>query len=189
MPRSTARWIAATDSASSWRPHPPCEALPPIAHAPSPNTVRSKPVLPSGRVGSAASACSRKGGGGPLRPANLWLGASCETVENLERLGDDLIHVVVLVGREPTDECDVRRRIRQELVSLVELRILGTGHRVVRISLGAGALTNDGRLRVHLPGQVLELGATRVREVLARIVDDGSQLMNRVVVRLELEFE
>src|SRR3954463_10885033 len=40
------------DSASSWRPQPPCEALPPIAHAPSPTTVMSNPVEPRGRVGS-----------------------------------------------------------------------------------------------------------------------------------------
>src|SRR5215203_89598 len=125
----------------------------------------------------------------PLRLSYPWLRASYQAVEDLERLRDDLIHVVVLVGREATDERDVRRRVCQQFVSLVELGVLRTRHRVVRIAIGAGPLANDCRLGVHLPGQVLELGAARVREVLARIVDDGSELMNRLVIRLELELE
>src|SRR3954451_15989120 len=115
MPSSTARWMAATDSASSWVPQPPCEALPPIAHVPSPSVVMSNPVPPSERVGKAMSLGSREGALRSSRP-RLAAGGSCQTVEDAQRLGDDLIHVVVLVRREATDESDIRRLLGQELV-------------------------------------------------------------------------
>src|SRR3954465_2432516 len=188
MPSSTARWMAATDSASSWGPHPPCEALPPIAQAPSPRTVTPIPCY-RGAVSEAPWSASPGERANQLRVRCLLLGASCQVVEDFQRLGDDLVHVVVLVRRQATNERDFRRFVGQELVSLVELRVLGPRDGVVRIPLCARALADDGRLGVLLPGQVLELGAARVRDVLARIVDDGSGLLDRFVVRLELEFE
>ena len=95
--------------------------------------------------------------------------------EHRQRLGDDLVHVVILVRREPPDEVHVGRRVRERLVALVELRVLGSRDRVVRVTLARGELVDDARLRVHLPGQVLELGDPRVL-VLVRVVDDGDRL-------------
>jgi hypothetical protein len=46
-PSSTARWIAAIDSSLSCGPQPNSQPPPPIAHAPKPRRVISKPVVPS----------------------------------------------------------------------------------------------------------------------------------------------
>src|SRR5260370_34798359 len=48
IPSSSARRIAAMDSASSWGPHSP----PPTAHAPNPTVVMASPLEPSERVAS-----------------------------------------------------------------------------------------------------------------------------------------
>src|SRR3989440_12404080 len=52
IPSSSARCIAASESASSWGPQPNAQPPPPIAHAPKPTVVISSPLEPSGRVGN-----------------------------------------------------------------------------------------------------------------------------------------
>ena len=47
IPSSSARWIAAIDCSSSWGPQPNSQPPPPIAHAPKPTRVISRPVSPS----------------------------------------------------------------------------------------------------------------------------------------------
>src|SRR5215217_1229239 len=111
-----------------------------------------------------------------------------EPLEDGERLGDDLIHVVVLVRREPPHEVDARHRIGELPVALVQLRVLRLRHGVVRVALGLRILVDDRRLRVLLPRQVLELGDPRVW-VLVRVVDDWRRLVNRPVERLEAKLE
>src|SRR4051794_20047456 len=41
-----------------------------------------------------------------------------------QRLGDDLVHVVVAVGREAAHEMDVRRRVGEGPVAIVERGVL-----------------------------------------------------------------
>ena len=72
--------------------------------------------------------------------------------------------------------------------SRVERGVLRPRHRVVRIALRPRILVDDARLRVLLPGQVLELRDAGVG-VLVRIVDDRRRLEHWPVERLELEFE
>src|SRR5207237_1989130 len=52
MPSSSARRIAASESASSCGPQPNAQPPPPVAHAPKPTVVMSSPLVPSGRVGN-----------------------------------------------------------------------------------------------------------------------------------------
>src|SRR5438046_1163930 len=51
-PSSSARRIAASESASSCGPQPNAQPPPPIAHAPKPTVVMPSPLEPSGRVGN-----------------------------------------------------------------------------------------------------------------------------------------
>jgi len=51
IPSSSARRIAASESASSCGPQPNAQPPPPIAQAPKPTVVMSSPLVPSGRVG------------------------------------------------------------------------------------------------------------------------------------------
>ena len=58
-PASTAWRMAATESESSWLPHPKLHSPPPMAQAPKPTLVISMPVLPSGRFATTLpSPCS-----------------------------------------------------------------------------------------------------------------------------------
>ena len=52
-----------------------------------------------------------------------------------QRLRDDLIHVVVPIGRQPPDEVDARRPLGEFLILLVERRVLGARDRIVRVAL------------------------------------------------------
>src|SRR3954451_15835579 len=105
-----------------------------------------------------------------------------------ERLGDDLIHVVVLVGRQTADEPGSRLRLCELAVALVQLGVRGTRDRVVGITLVRRVLVDDGRRGRRLAGQLLELGDARVL-VVERIVDHRRRLMLLARVRLELEAE
>src|SRR4051812_26132155 len=95
--------------------------------------------------------------------------------EHGERLRDDLIHVVVLVGPEAADEVDAGRRRGEFLILLIQRRVLGAWNRIVRIPLALRILIDARRFRMYLPGEVLELGDPRV-EVLVRIVHDRDRL-------------
>ena len=62
-----------------------------------------------------------------LEPARI-----VQLADKRERLRHDLIHVVVLVGAQPTDELDAGRDLGQRLVPFVERRVLGARDRIVR---------------------------------------------------------
>src|SRR5437868_4710024 len=55
---------------------------------------------------------------------SLLHAAVAEPAERRQRLRDDLVHVVVAVGREPPHEHRVRRRKREPAVALVQLAVL-----------------------------------------------------------------
>src|SRR5688572_28205936 len=81
--------------------------------------------------------------------------------ESRQRLTYALVHVVVLVRRQPADEVHVRRRLRERLVTGVQRRVLGPRYRVVRVTLSARELAHDRRAVRALAGEVLELGRAR----------------------------
>src|SRR4051794_31196996 len=54
--------------------------------------------------------------------------------EGRERLADDLVHIVIAVGREAADEGDALGRIGERLVTLVERLVLFARDRIVRIA-------------------------------------------------------
>src|SRR6185436_7942366 len=58
MPRSTARWIAFTESASSCGPQPNIQSPPPMAQAPKPTSVICRSELPSRRVCTSVAPCT-----------------------------------------------------------------------------------------------------------------------------------
>src|SRR2546423_4572461 len=62
-----------------------------------------------------------------------------------QRLADDLVHVEVLVAREPADERHVAALGGERLVALVERTRLVVGDRVVRVALGARELDGERR--------------------------------------------
>src|SRR3954464_7500025 len=108
--------------------------------------------------------------------------------ERCERLTDDLIHVVVTIGRQPSDEPDVGRRQRQTLVFLKEFLVFRARDRVVRIAFGAWVLVRDRRARIVLPGHVLILADAGVILRL-RIVHGADRLEPSLVQSLVLEAE
>src|SRR4051794_29441585 len=106
-----------------------------------------------------------------------------------QSLAHALIHVVVLVSRQAADEMNVRRRPCESLVARVEPGIFGTWDGVVRLAFSARELAHDrGPLR-PLPGQVLELGRSRVRHSLVGFIHRADCLNLFAVDRLELELE
>src|SRR3954466_602828 len=153
MPSPTAWWIAAVDSASSCRPQPPCQPPPPIAQAPRPTRVISKPVEPSSAVGRGISSARPGEPGCRALSADGGLAASHQPIEDRERLGNDLIHVVVLVRREAADELHLGCLVGERLVLLVELGVLGARNGIVGIPFRPGIFPHHGRLRMLLAGE------------------------------------
>ena len=72
-------------------------------------------------------------------------------VWNEKRLGDYLIHVVVLVGRQASYKVNVRPRIGQSFVFRVKLRIFRSRDRIVGVSFGSRKLVYYARFVVLLP--------------------------------------
>src|SRR3954453_22894054 len=100
----------------------------------------------------AGSPSGGERGGGPHevergQPARRRHGL-VDAPEGGERLPDDLVHVVVAIGRKPPAEPDVRRRKGQALVLLVELLVLGLRNRVVGVALGGRVLVGERGLGV-----------------------------------------
>src|SRR5687768_18417830 len=75
-----------------------------------------------------------------------------------QRLSNDLVHVVILVRRQPPNEMDLRRPIRQRLVLCIQLTVLFPRHRIIRIALSFWKFKHDASLRVLLTSQVFEIG-------------------------------
>ncbi len=71
----------------------------------------------------------------------------------------------------------------RRLVLIVDRGVLGSRHRIVRIAIILRILVDDAGLRVLLPGQVLELGHTRVG-ILVGVVDHRRRLIHLRAVRL-----
>src|SRR5690348_1665629 len=91
------------------------------------------------------SSCGRKlhrqycarlfgGDGGRLLALALLIHAP----ERCQRLADDLVHVVITVGRQPPDESHAFGRIGKRLVALEQLLVLRSRDWIIRIALGRG---------------------------------------------------
>src|SRR4051812_31061705 len=61
-------------------------------------------------------------------------GGATEAREQCQRLTDDLIHVVVAIGRETADEMDIGRLLRQLKVTPVQCCVRRPRHRIIGIS-------------------------------------------------------
>src|SRR4051812_20330919 len=109
-------------------------------------------------------------------------------LEERQRLRDDLVHVVVLVRRQPSAEMNVRCPLRERLVLAVHRRVLRPRDGIVRVPLRAWILVDHARFWMFLAGQVLELRAACIR-VLIGIIDNRRILVDRTVDRLEPELE
>src|SRR5690242_14720221 len=83
--------------------------------------------------------------------------AAKDVLRSLERGPDALIHVVVTVLRETTDERDFRRIARKRLVPLEERLVLGARHRVIGVALVARVLAHDRRSAMRLSRQMTKL--------------------------------
>src|SRR3954447_19448982 len=145
-------------------------------------------------VGLVMSACLRRsevaagpcpGRGGPAARAE---GLYCMALGQLECLGDDLVHVVVAVSTEPSQERDARGLLGELLVLPVESPVLGSWHRVVRVAGVPRELVHDTGLGVSLTGEVPKFGDAGVGVVVG-IVDDGCGLEPLGVMRLEPKLE
>src|SRR5512138_3805561 len=88
-----------------------------------------------------------------------------------KRLRNDLIHVVVLVGRQTTDKMYFGSFLSQPSVLLIQLCVLFLRYGIVRIAFSLRKLKHNARLRVFLTSEILELSNTGV-ELLVRIVDN-----------------
>src|SRR4029079_16432739 len=104
------------------------------------------------------------GGNGCWLPSFLL--SLINTAERRKRLSDDLVHVVISVGRQPPNEGHIVGRIGKRLLLLEQLLVLGARDRIIRISLGRGIFVGDRRHRSLLPGQMLVLADPGERHVL-----------------------
>lgn len=121
----------------------------------------------------------------PLRRLHAKLAA-----HEVERGGDGLVHVVVLVATEATGEHDVALLRRELLVLPVQRLVPGVVDRVVRLVAGLpvrGVLAGD-----HGPGlvaelEVLVLDDAGVGHLAGRVVHHGDALVVGLVEHLALE--
>ena len=86
----------------------------------------------------------------PRAQSPASFGFLIDAAEGRQRLPDDLVHIVVAVGREPADESDVVGRIGERLVALEQLLIFRPRDRIIRIALGRRIFVRDRR-----PGDAL----------------------------------
>ena len=85
-----------------------------------------------------------------------------QSAERGKGLPDDLIHVVIFVGAETTNENHVVLRARQRLISLVERLVLGSWNGVVWFAVGSGKFVRNAGLGVRLACKVLIFSDPRV---------------------------
>ena len=111
-----------------------------------------------------------------------------DVAEGAQRLGDDLVHVEVLVVGEAAAEMDVAGALREGLVPCENSRIFGAWNRVIRVASGLWVLVDNAGPRMLLAGEVLKLGNARVGVVVG-VVDDGCGLELLDVMRFVLELE
>src|SRR5687767_6032013 len=84
--------------------------------------------------------------------------ASAELRIELEGLGHDLVHVVIAVGGESSDEVDAAAGARERLVPLVQGPVFGPRDGVIRVAVGSRIFVDHAGPGVLLAGEVLELG-------------------------------
>ena len=101
--------------------------------------------------------------------------AGAQAFECRQRLSDDLIHVVVLVSREPADERDVSLRVCFGFVALVERCVLAASAPDSRDRPRLADIRRRPTCSDALPGDVLELADARVGVVVG-IVDGADRL-------------
>src|SRR4051812_16728205 len=97
----------------------------------------SKPPIQNESKSGRAPACS--GATGEFRPPELPDKLAVQS----QSLCDDLIHVVVLVRGQASDEMHTAGCGRQHLVLPVQLAVLRLRHRIVRISRRARVLVHQ----------------------------------------------
>ena len=105
-----------------------------------------------------------------------------------QRLANDLIHVVVAIGRKPSNEVDIWRHLRQRSIFGVNLRVARAGNWIIRISTAARIFVDDARSSRRLPGQMFELGYASVI-VLVRIINHCHGLKPLLVERAMTKIE
>src|SRR5918994_5239903 len=96
--------------------------------------------------------------------------------ERGERLPDDLIHIVVAVGREPSDEGHVAGLVCERLIFLEQLLVLRPRDRVIGIALRRRIFVGDRRPRVLLAGEMLVLADAGEWHILRRIIHHRDRL-------------
>src|SRR4051812_11038995 len=78
-----------------------------------------------------------------------------------ERLTNDLIHIVVPVGREPTNEVHVRRLLCELQITPVQSGVGWPRHGIIRIPGVSRKFVDDAGERMLLPREVFEFGYPR----------------------------
>ena len=109
--------------------------------------------------------------------------------ERRQRLADDLVHVVIAIGREPADEGHAIGRVCKRFVTLEQRLILRPRDRVIGIALGRWIFVGDGCPWRLLPGQMLILADPRVGHIRRRIIDRSDRLKMLLIDRLVIEIQ
>ncbi len=106
------------------------------------------------RASTHESRSDRKGlsnGAGAAVAVGAKSGAAARCLQRRKCLRDHLIHIVVAVRCEPSDEMHSWCAVASSAYSLVESCIFGRWNRIVRISLAGGIFINNAGLWMNLP--------------------------------------
>ena len=104
-----------------------------------------------------------------------------------ERLRHYLVHVVVLVGREPAHEVNTGI-IGKFPVLVVNLGVFGAGYWIIGIPFSLRVLIDDAGFGMLLAGEMFEFSNSREGRII-RVIHDGYRLMLRLVEGLVFKFE
>ena len=108
---------------------------------------------------------------------NEGIGLAFQDVQReLLRLRHDLIHIVVLIGRQAAGKMNSSLLRGERLITGVQLCIFRSGDGIVRISIRGRIFIDQCSLCVVLPREMLELRHAGVW-IFIRIVDDGYRLV------------
>ena len=99
-----------------------------------------------------------------------------DPISGFQRSGNNLVHVVVAVLGEATDEEDVAFMGGEGFITLVEGFIFRAGNRVVGIAFGLRVFADDGGAGMLLAGEMFKFGDAGVGVVVG-VVDDSDRLV------------
>mmetsp|Transcript_155174 Transcript_155174/g.496165 ORF Transcript_155174/g.496165 Transcript_155174/m.496165 type:complete len:227 (-) Transcript_155174:745-1425(-) len=123
----------------------------------------------------------------------LQLAGLLEGVVDFQRVEDGLVHVEVLVRRQPTNEANLGLLLGEEPVALIQLLILRVRHRVIGFAdIRRGLLGDEGALDLaflhglRLVGHVLVLDDAREGDVRRGVIDDHGLLVEALVGLLDV---